>query len=154
LSNVKVHPVALGSAPRTASLSVSDREHPGQNTLGGFSYQETSRAYSIEVPVETLDQVVEREGLKRLDLMKIDVEGSETGVIRGAEQALKRFRPVIIAEANETALSHMGSSTKELLDLIKSLDYEVNAFGKAGVPEPITNSESGSMNVICYPLGK
>ncbi len=154
LTNVHVHPVALGNTPRTASLSVSDREHPGQNTLGGFSYRETSEAYSIVVPVETLDQVVEREGLNRIDLMKIDVEGSETAVIRGAEHTLRRFRPVIVAEANETALGQMGSNTKELLDLIRSQGYEVQTFGKAGVPQPITSDESGSMNVICYPRRK
>lgn len=139
LKNVHVYPVALGSAAQTASLSVSDREHPGQNTLGGFSYRETSQAYSIEVSVETLDQVVERESVNRIDLMKIDVEGSETAVIRGASAALRRFRPVIIAEANETALSQMGSNTNELLDLIRSQGYEVQPF------------ETGSMNVICHP---
>jgi FkbM family methyltransferase len=139
LTNVHVYPVALGSAHSTASLSVSDREHPGHNTLGGFSYRETSQAYSIEVAVQTLDEVVDREGLNRIDLMKIDVEGSETAVMRGAVETLRRFRPVIIAEANETALGQMGSSTKELLDLIRGQGYEVQSF------------ESGSMNVICRP---
>jgi FkbM family methyltransferase len=153
LTNVHVYPVALGNSPRTASLNVSDREHPGHNTLGGFSYRETSQAYSIEVAVQTLDQVVEREGLNRIDLMKIDVEGSETAVILGADQTLRRFRPVIIAEVSAPALSQMGSSTKELLDLIQSQGYEVQAFGKAGVPQPITNDDGGSMNVICYPRG-
>lgn len=153
LTNVQVHSEALGSEARTASLSVSDQEHPGHNTLGGFSYRETAQAYSIEVAVQTLDQVVERADLKRVDLMKIDVEGSETAVLQGADQTLQKFRPVIIVEAHQPSLSKMGSSTRELLDLIRSHRYEIQEFGRTGRPIPVTGDEIKSINVICVPKG-
>ncbi len=152
LTNVRVHPVALGSTPRTASLSISDQEHPGHNTLGGFGYPETSEAYSVEVAVRTLDQVVEREGLDRVDVMKIDVEGSETAVLQGAEETLRKFRPVIIVEAQEKSLREMGSSIQELIHLIRSHGYEVRAPGSAGLPVPAIGGEIDSLNVICRPV--
>jgi FkbM family methyltransferase len=60
------------------------------------------------VPVATvstlpLDAFVEREGLSRVDLIKIDVEGAERAVIDGASRTLERFRPNLILEWNEPA---------------------------------------------------
>jgi FkbM family methyltransferase len=153
LTNVHVHSAALGSDDRTASLIVSDQEHPGHNTLGGLSYRETSQAYSVVVAVQTLDQVVERERLRRVDLMKIDVEGSETAVLKGATRTLQKFRPVIIAEAQQTSLRQMGSSVRELMDLIRSHGYEIQAFGGTGEPTPLISDEIESVNMICKPEG-
>jgi FkbM family methyltransferase len=134
---VVVHPMALGHEPGTATLNVAGADHPGHNTLGGFSYAETAPT-AVQVQVDTLDRVVERSGLKRIDLIKIDVEGSETAVVQGAAQTLERFRPVIVIEAFEPSLEKMGSSVRELLDVIRSHRYD------AGDPE--------SLNVVCRPL--
>lgn len=153
LSNVHVHPVALGSEQRIASLRVSNQAHPGQSTLGGFSYRETEEAYSVEVPVQTLDDVVERERPERIDLIKVDVEGSETAVLRGALESLHRFRPMIIVEAQQSALKQMGSSTGELMDLITGNNYTVQAFGNSGEPEPVSGEGVQSLNLICTPEG-
>ena len=49
-------------------------------------------------PVETVDIVVERHGLVRADWLKIDVEGAEVEVLKGAEQTLRRFKPRILIE--------------------------------------------------------
>lgn len=151
LTNVHVHPVALGSEQQIGSLRVSNQEHPGQSTLGGFSYRETAEVYSVEVPVETLDHVVESERIDRIDLIKIDVEGSETAVLRGARESVRRFRPMIIVEAQETSLRQMGSSTLELMDLIRGFGYLIQAFGSAGDPEPVSGSAVQSVNLICGP---
>jgi hypothetical protein len=57
-----------------------------------------SRDGAVEVPVETLDRVVAARKLDRLGLLKIDVEGAEADVIRGAAQTIARHRPVIVFE--------------------------------------------------------
>lgn len=49
-------------------------------------------------PVETLDNIVKREKPSRIDWIKIDVEGCEVEVIRGALSAIERFRPKILIE--------------------------------------------------------
>ena len=118
---------------------------------GGFSYAETGTT-AVEVPVETLDGVVERSGVGRIDLIKIDVEGSETAVIKGAAHTLERFRPVILVEAFQPSLSRMGSSVRELLDLIRGHGYEVEEFGAGGSPRPLADGDPQSLNVICRPV--
>jgi FkbM family methyltransferase len=150
-TNVRVHPSALGSAHRKASLSVSGPEHPGHNTLGGFAYPEGEGAYTLDVDVQTLDEVVAGEGLERVDMVKIDVEGFETAVLGGAHDTLRIHRPVLLIEAYDPSLREAGSSVDELLRLLRDAGYVVSEFGASGTPEPLAGDVPRSTNVLCLP---
>jgi len=80
--------IALGAAPGRAAMSAE--LFTGNNRI--------SRDGAVEVPVETLDRVVAARKLDRLDLLKIDVEGAEADVIRGAARSIARHRPVVVFE--------------------------------------------------------
>ena len=56
------------------------------------------RVVSLRVPLTTLDRVAAERGL-RPDLIKIDVEGAEMDVLRGAERLLGDARPTVIVES-------------------------------------------------------
>lgn len=62
--------------------------------------------------------------INQIDFMKIDAEGSETEILRGAEIMIGRFKPIICMEVNGFALKRAGSSEEELLNLIKSFGYD------------------------------
>lgn len=151
LSNVKVHSEALGAAAGTATLQVAGAGHSGHNTLGDFMYASTTREVSLGVNVVPLDQVAAAEGLSRLDLLKIDVEGSEVAVLRGAGLVLNTLRPVVIAEAQDASLRNMGSSVGELIDLLRSHGYRLQVFGPSGRPEPLRGDTPSSLNLLCVP---
>jgi FkbM family methyltransferase len=53
----------------------------------------------LQVPVTTLDRVTAREKISRIDLIKIDVEGDEVAVLRGAERSL-RFTTNVVVETD------------------------------------------------------
>ncbi len=66
------------------------------------------RSKSIKVDAETLDKIIKDLKLNRIDLIKIDVEGAEAEVLKGAIKTLKKFHPKIIFEAwNEDFLEHI-----------------------------------------------
>jgi FkbM family methyltransferase len=67
----------------------------------------------IEVPRVTIDSL----NLPRVDLMKIDVEGFEPAVIRGAVETIRRFTPAIWFEVNTP-------ETRELLESLGYSDFE------------------------------
>ncbi|HTR41838.1 MAG TPA: FkbM family methyltransferase [Pseudomonadales bacterium] len=58
------------------------------------------KAVSFSTLVVTLDELVEWEGLSRLDYLKIDVEGVEAQVLAGARKAISRYRPIIQVEVS------------------------------------------------------
>ena len=151
LSNVVVHPVALGQVTGKAVLQVSGAERPGHNTIGGFAYSDTPHAYSLEVEVTTMDEIARANGLARVDLVKIDVEGSETAVLQGAQEMLRRFRPIVVAEAQDASLQQLGSSVSELLQLIRASDYDVMVFGPSGNPETVIDDRLTGVNLLCLP---
>ena len=151
LSNVTVHAAALGSVGGRATLAVSAADHPGHNTIGGFAHSGAARAYSVQVDVTTLDAFAAEAKLTRLDLLKIDVEGSETAVVQGAKNSLRTFRPIIVAEAFDPSLRQLGTSAAELLRLLRASDYEIRVFGPSGTPELLVDDRLTGVNVLCLP---
>ncbi|GFK94966.1 hypothetical protein NNJEOMEG_02814 [Fundidesulfovibrio magnetotacticus] len=53
----------------------------------------TPNQTGLSVPAITLDEYVRTNGLKKIDLIKLDVEGSETAILEGAEETIREHRP-------------------------------------------------------------
>jgi FkbM family methyltransferase len=79
-------------------------------------YKETS------VPVVSLDDEYKRHQWKRLDFIKMDIEGSETKALLGAKRLLSELSPVLLIETHE---SEGKSTAGEVRDFLVSLGYTV-----------------------------
>lgn len=77
------------------------------------------------IALTTIDSVVNERGLERLDLLKVDIEGWELPVLRGAKQSIQRFRPVVIVEIVERFLARTGARADDFFRLFDALDYTV-----------------------------
>jgi methyltransferase FkbM-like protein len=148
---VTVYGTALGERDGEAVLHIAMSQHAGQNTLGAFTSSDISLLRDERVEVRTLDGVLAEQGLERLDLLKLDVEGGETGIIKGARAAIRSHRPVLLFEVSEGALRGQSSSRDELLAVISSLDYLFYVFDeRTGLPRLARNGEY-SANMIAAP---
>jgi FkbM family methyltransferase len=113
-TNVRVVETALGSRPGTLALA------RGRGDSGGVTALDWAHDRPAVVPVTTLDEVTA--GLEAVTLAKIDVEGWEPHVLRGAAKTLSRTRYVLI-EINRPALAKAGSSPEELFGLLRSSGF-------------------------------
>ena len=63
---------------------------------------------------------------KEIKLIKIDVEGAELEVLKGAEKLLKKWKPKLLIEVHGFALPDFGTSVKELKSFLTALGYQEN----------------------------
>ncbi len=57
------------------------------------------------------------------DIIKIDVEGAEVGVLRGAEKLIQKAKPVIFLSVHPHQISMMGHSLAELTEIFDRMEY-------------------------------
>ncbi len=69
----------------------------------------------IEVELRTLDQLIPN---SKVDFIKIDVEGAEMGVLRGAKNVILKNKPVIIFECGLGASEFYGTKPEEVYQFI------------------------------------
>jgi FkbM family methyltransferase len=107
LPNVRLNWAAVGAADSISHIPEID--YSVQNNFG-----EVSTGHGeLEVPMIALDSLQ----LPRLNLIKIDVEGAEAEVLRGAASTIARQRPILYVENNKLEKS------RELVELIRNMGY-------------------------------
>lgn len=75
----------------------------------------------VEVPMKSLDSLVKELNIPRVDIVKIDVEGAELQVLRGAILTFKKFKPHVFVEVR-------SYNEKGFEELIKNLSYECRSL--------------------------
>ena len=76
------------------------------------------------IKVRKLDSLAREGKIDKVDLIKIDVEGCELDVLKGATETLARFKPVIFFECNPRAFRSAGTNFKMIKDVLQKIGYE------------------------------
>ena len=112
-----IRAVCCGAVPGEATFYYAPGEADGQSGLvpvRGFSRR--------SVPVTTLDEEIAAIGLAP-SLVKIDVEGAEWEVLKGAEFTLRRDRPRLLISLHPAALVASGATPDAVLEWLHARDY-------------------------------
>jgi FkbM family methyltransferase len=115
LKNVTVLPIAIGDSAGHISL-------PKDSCEGGVLLQNTENLSTSDARLLPLDQLAQEYGFPQF--VKIDVEGYEDRVLKGASKILER-RPKIAIEVHVDWVSRYGSSVGEVIELLNLPSYEV-----------------------------
>jgi FkbM family methyltransferase len=86
--------------------------------VGSLKNESNSKRTSTLVKTLLLDSFVEREGIQKIDLIKIDTEGTENLILNGGHQAISMLKPIIICETLFNRIE------KELEIIMRSHGYE------------------------------
>jgi FkbM family methyltransferase len=123
---VRVERVAAGAAAGTAEFLVPTSELPTSSRLATTPPREGT-VERLEVRVRTVDDLVDG---GPLDVMKVDVEGAEADVLRGAAATLSRSAPAVLFELLPE------NDALEIEDILRGHGYRVWALTTHG-PRPL-----------------
>jgi len=127
-TTIHVAPVACADSESTLVLYASPRANTGQTSLSRANAAQSGViASEYHVRTRPLDAIVADEGVKRVDVIKIDVEGAEMLVLKGSGRTLDRFHPVVMVELIESQLRAMGTSVAEVRAFFAAHSYAPRA---------------------------
>lgn len=134
VSNVMPYQIALGDYIGKATLWINAPDEDGLHTIGRPSHPNSDVVAQETVPITTLDAFVENHGIAKIDVIKIDVEGAELLVLKGAKRLLKREdAPLIMYERHLWCEEAFGYKLVEIEDLLKGSGYSLFVVnGKTG----------------------
>jgi FkbM family methyltransferase len=134
LTNIRVTRAAVSDQPGTLPLYFNDALRLTQGaSLRNWDYV----TGKVEVPVIRLDDYLAEQGLDTIDLLKVDVEGSEPEVLAGAEATIARCKPDIVCELVK------DDCYPKLRDFIKPHDYRAYRLAAGGLHPDFDLSEQG-----------
>ncbi|HEY4305966.1 MAG TPA: FkbM family methyltransferase [Gemmatimonadaceae bacterium] len=123
---IRVHEVALSDSTGTASLRIPVVDGVVADQSASFTSSAVNDAHlTIPVRLRTLDSY----DLRNVSLLKVDTEGHEAAVLRGAEALLGRERPALLIEIEQRHLSE--TPVAEVFEYIADRGY-VGAFLENG----------------------
>jgi FkbM family methyltransferase len=141
----RVTPVraALGEAPGTLTMRYSWHHLEASPESAGSPG-------AVEVPVQTVDALCAELGFHP-DVVKVDVEGYELAVFRGALRTLREDRPVLFLEIHPQRLRELGHSAGEVATVLRELGYRVFDLSDAPVSAARLAATSAVSRFRCEP---
>jgi len=108
----------------------------------------------VQVPMVTLDRYFAENHLSSCDFIKVDVEGGERDVLRGAAHVLTHQRPLVMCELADIRTLQWGYSADEIYCMLKDFRYEWYRLSEGGrlTPAETRNSDPDGENLIAVPL--
>ncbi len=155
-ATISVHPLALGDRSGTLVMrrvpAGEASNAVGENMLSDWDRGTVDRESwpTEEAELSRLDDW--GRDLARCDLIKIDVEGADLLVLRGAVATLARLRPTVLAELNPYWMRQIGQGLDDARALAREIDYAVLRLG-SGRWVPLEESHrDGDLDPTAYLL--
>jgi len=118
LDNVRVEAKAVYSHSGDQDLFLPKGHQPGASLHR--KAQEAASFTTLSVPLVSLDEYFGEND--RIALLKIDVEGAEFGVLRGAERILRQHAPLLVFECENRHLA--PGNVQDLFSYLEGLGYQ------------------------------
>jgi FkbM family methyltransferase len=119
---------AVGSiVEESRTLFIPKITDTGGGSLNNLHHEE-GKPITREIKVDTLDNLISN--MEPVDLMKIDVEGFEFEVIKGSENLIEKWHPIIFVELLRKWMAPFNSHPQDVVNFLSNRDYLCFAIGE------------------------
>lgn len=140
-------PVKTGLSDKPGQLNLYGKEgdNEGVNTM----FPTESHTVLIQkIKLDTLDNQLNLMNTGSVDLIKVDVEGAELQVLKGALNTLKKHKPYLMIEINREACLAGGYEPEEIFELLRPLGYTFEKIGLRGKRVPVNQVPQEFCNIL------
>lgn len=156
-ANVCRHSVALGAQPGIDIMHVpigrygfvTGRSFLDRWAAGPDPNVEFADHVAVSVSVDTLDGLCVREGIERLQFIKIDVEGAELQVLEGGKQVIADSRPVMLIEIEARHTARYERTPEEVTSWLFDHGYTMHTWERGW--RPTRSIDPGTRNYLFQP---
>jgi len=138
--NLTINNCAVGASVTEVEFTVSE-----DSAYSSMIDTERSRKSEVlTVPLTTLDHYMAENGVPKVDILKIDVEGAEADVVKGAANLLadpERRPRFVMIELSDINLVAFGETVESVTERLEGLSYRPNALLKDGGLAPLTPAD-------------
>lgn len=145
IRNIIAVNAALGEVNDEEEIFISGADNRG---MSSFRQPENFAGKKEKVKILRTDDWFKSFALPKVDLIKIDTEGSELAVLKGMKGILEQFKPLIIVEINPATLAMFNRSSIDVLTYFDQLSFEAFVILKTGSLQEVTREISQTTNVL------
>ena len=163
LKNIQVVPVAVGSENKTSSIYEFNENSFDQGSSSLFENEyivDLIKGGHIDLKQETckeirIDDWIRKNKIKKIDLVKIDIEGGEYNALLGMKDIINTMQPIIIMEYKSSRLDKLNISNENISLLLKEVYdcYEITKleFDETYSLEDFNFDRSIEADLLCIP---
>jgi FkbM family methyltransferase len=153
-SNIVVESFALGPERSEARLYQVAGAEDYCNSLRPPVNKQIEK--NLVVQVTSLDEYLSERGIASIDFVKIDTEGAELGILKGATKLLEtKPRPVVLCEVAQVRTAAWGYLAGEILTLMRDRGYEwFGTNGGGGLVRLEEDVDLRNANLVAIPSEK
>jgi FkbM family methyltransferase len=117
-ANLKIYQLGVGDNNQETFMELRTPTNRGGNRVAA-----SSAITANEIKIVKLDDFAPVNDFISIDLVKIDVEGYELHVLRGAQKLLQNHKPILFIEVDDNNLRDQGNSASQLIEFILEIGY-------------------------------
>ena len=133
LKNLRIEPIALAEETGELKLLLPKRDDGSiiQGLVGKISKKYLDSNLTRIVPKSTIDVLKISENMKQISVIKIDTQGFELDILRGAINVISKDRPALIIEIEDYIFKNPSSNRNALKIFLQNNNYEIFLLEKA-----------------------
>jgi len=147
IKNISTINAAVGQTSGEKELFISGPDNLG---MSSFHHPENYSGSKERVKVVALDDWFKTCGMPKIDIIKLDIEGSELAALKGMKELLEKQKPVLLVEVNPETLSTFNLKPSDMYDYLKQLNFEGFLILENGRLEYLTQPEINQTTNVLF----
>ncbi len=144
-TNIQTYPVAVTNLAGKELFYISGPDNTG---MSGLKQADNFSGNTEMITTVLLDDWIKNIHTRKIDLIKMDIEGAEMNALYGMQDIIKQYQPVFFIEINQLHLQKFGYTPSQVYHFLFSLGYA--AYMPVSGPALIKLTDSAEADTIIF----